>query len=336
MERCDGSLFDWWVLLRQSKDEALAPMIAFRRAFPLIIAVSLCAVFFLSFALIRKNMVPIEVLMEATQRIAQGAFGHAVEIHSGDEFATLGKSFNDMSEKLREGRTLLVRAAKLSTMGQMAAGVIHEVRQPLTAISGLLQLAMLTEPSSPQRKHVETALGAVGRLDAILERFRSFSRMSPEKMGSLSLSEVVAQVHTLMGHQFQMRKIQCAIHAEQDLPPVLGDEQGLHHNLIMNAIHAIEERKDGPRTLDVTVNVSGGKVFAKIRDTGCGMSADIMQRMFDPFFTTKDQDRGIGLGMAIVASILDTHGATIEVESRVGVGTTFTLAFTAAPTLAPA
>lgn len=324
----------WFAVLRQPRAEALAPMIEFRKAFALIIAISLCAVFLLTFGQIRKNMAPVEALKEATQRIAGGDFGHKVEVRTGDEFEALGKAFNDMSEKLREGRTLLVRAAKLSTMGQMAAGVIHEVRQPLTAISGLLQLVMLNEQSSQKVKNLETALGAVDRLDGILQRFRSFSRMSDEKMESLSLGRVVDQVYALMEHQFKMKDVRCAVHAEENLPPILGDQQGLHQvfsNLFINAVHAMEGKTEGRRNLDIRLCSSEAKVLVEISDTGCGMSADVMAHMFDPFFTTKDRNKGTGLGMAIVESILHKHGAKIEVKSTVGVGTTFTLTFSAAP-----
>jgi signal transduction histidine kinase len=324
----------WFVLLRQSRDEAFAPVIEFRRAFALVIVMSFCAMLLLSLRLIRKNTGPVEILREATQEIAQGDFGHTVDIRSGDEFEALGKSFNDMSEKLKEGRTLLIRAAKLSTMGQMSAGVIHEVRQPLTAISGLLQLVMQKEDSPEKRKYLETALGSVEHLDAILERFRAFSRVSQEKMESLSLKQVVDQIHTLMEHQLQMKRIRCSVQAEEDLPPVVGDRQGLHQvlsNLVVNAVQAMEDKKDGQRALDIKLSSSGGKVLVEIKDTGCGMSPDVIQHMFEPFFTTKDHDRGTGLGMAIVESILHKHSAKIEVESTVGVGSTFTLAFAAAP-----
>jgi signal transduction histidine kinase len=324
----------WVVLLRQSSDEALGPLVEFRKAFALIIVMAFCVVLLLSVRLIRKNTGPIEILKEATEEIARGALGHKVEIRSGDELEVLGKSFNDMSEKLKEGRTLLVRAAKLSTMGQMAAGVIHEVRQPLTAISALVELAMLNEDPPQKRKYLETARESVERLNAILERFRAFSRMSQEKMESLSLRQVLDQIYALMEHQFQMKQIRCTVHAEEDLPPVIGDRQGLHQvfsNLVVNAMQAMEGKKRGLRTLDITLSSSGGKVLVAFKDTGCGMSAEVMRHMYDPFFTTKDHDKGTGLGMAIVESILHTHGAKIEVESTVGVGTTFVLAFSGAP-----
>jgi len=325
---------EWIALLRQPRDEALAPMVEFTKAFPLIIVISLCVVLLLSFSQIQRTTRPIEILRDATQKIAQGAWGTKIEIKSGDEFESLGKSFNEMSDKLKEGRTLLVQAAKLSTMGQMAAGVIHEIKQPLTAIDGLLQLVMMNEHPPQQRKNLETASGAVKRLNAILERFRSFSRVSQEKMEPLSLAQVIGQVQALMEHQFGMKNIRCTVDAEENLPPVLGDEQGLHQvfsNLVINAVQAMEDKSEGQRDLDIRLHSSGVNVLAEVRDTGCGMSADVMERIFDPFFTTKDQDKGTGLGMAIVESILHQHGARIEVDSEVGAGTTFTLTFTAAP-----
>jgi signal transduction histidine kinase len=324
---------EWYVLLRQPEDEALALVREFRKAFPLIIVLSLSVVVLLSFNLIRRSLVPIEILMGATRKIAEGECGHTIRIRSGDEFELLGSSFNNMSKKLEENQTLLVRTAKLSTMGQMAAGIIHEVRQPLTAISGLVQLSLLHERSPEQRRRLETAFAAVGRLDGILQRFRSFSQMSKEEMVPLGLEEIVDQAYALMEHQFRRAKIACAVHAEEGLPLVLGDPQGLHQvfsNLVLNAMQAMEGKPEGQRALDIRLHSSDGKVLAEIADTGCGMSPDVIRRVFDPFFTTKDRDGGTGLGMAIVESILHKHKATIDVKSEVGVGTTFRLAFAVA------
>jgi len=325
---------EWKIVLSESREDILAPMANFKKSFPVLIILSLGMVFFISMSLIRKNMTPIEILRGATGKIAQGAFGHKVEIRSGDEFESLGSSFNEMSKKLKEGRNLLVQAAKMSTMGQMAAGTIHEVRQPLTAIYGLLQLSLMDNepPGADSKDRLKTALKAVERLDAILARFKSFSQMSEETIERLSVIEVIDQVYKLLEHQLGMKKIRCNIEHEEGLPPVLGDSQGLQQvvsNLLINAEHALEDKQDGPRTINIKTYSLEDKVFLELEDNGCGIPEDIRKRIFDPFFTTKEAEKGSGLGMAITESILHKHNARIGVESEVGVGTKFTIVFPA-------
>ena len=320
----------WTVLLSESEEDILGPMANFRKAFPVIIILSICMVFLLSINLIRKNMGPIEILREATQKISDGAFGHKVEITSGDEFEGLGKSFNEMSKKLKEGQALLVKAAKLSTMGQMAAGVLHEVKQPLTAIYGLLELSLMKAPPDDRSKRIKTALESVKRLNAILERFKSFAHMSEGIMETFSIKLALDQIYNLLEHQFKMKRIRCVIEKEQNLPYILGDQQGLQQvfsNLLINAVHALEDKEDGERLIYIKAYSSEENVFVEIGDNGCGIPEEIRNRIFDPFFTTKSAEKGTGLGMAIIESILHKHHARIGMESEVGVGTRFTIVF---------
>lgn len=322
----------WIIVLSESTDNVLAPMANFNKSFPVLIILSLGMVFFLSMILIRKNMGPIEILREATRAIGKGTFGHKVMIKSGDEFETLGSAFNEMSKKLEEGQTMLVRAAKMSTVGQMAAGVMHEIKQPLTAIHGLLQIALLEESSGVKKERLETTLKAVERLNNILGRFKSFSYMSEETMDSLSIIETVDQVCRLLEHEFILRQIQCTIDNEENLPPVLGDGQGLEQvlsNLLINAMHALESKRYGQRIINIKTYSYEDKVFLEIEDNGGGILKEIQDRIFEPFFTTKEQEEGTGLGMTIIESILHKHQASIEVKSEVRVGTIITIAFPA-------
>jgi len=325
---------EWIVVLSESNEDVLAPMANFKKSFPALIILSLGMVFFLSMSLIRKNMGPIEALREATRMIAQGAFGHKVEIRSGDEFESLGGSFNEMSKKLKEGQTLLVQAAKMGTMGQMAAGIIHEIKQPLTAIYGHLELAMMDEPSGKVKKRLVTALEAVERLNATLAKFQSFSHMSKEVMERISVIEVIDQVHNLLEHQFNMKQVRCILDNESNLPPILGDRQGLQQvisNLLINAVHSLEDKQKDQRIINIKTYSFEDKVFLEVEDNGCGIPKEIQNRIFDPFFTTKDPDKGTGLGMAIIESILHKHHSKIRVESEPGVGTKFTIVFPVLP-----
>jgi two-component system NtrC family sensor kinase len=255
-----------------------------------------------------------------------------VKIKSGDEFENLGEAFNQMSKKIKEGQALLVQAAKLSAIGQMAAGIIHEVKQPLTAIHCLLDLSLMDEKPGKTKERLESTMGQVKRLNNMLGKFKSFSHMSEEKMERLSLGNVIAQVYELFEHQFLRGQIHCHMESKENLPDILGDKQGLQQvftNLLINAVDALEDKNDGERIINVKTYSYEDKVFVEVDDNGCGIPEEIQTRIFDPFFTTKDEDKGTGLGMAIIESILHKHEASINVESEVGTGTKFTIAFSA-------
>jgi len=323
---------EWIVVLSKSKDDVLAPMDNFKKTFAILILFSFGLVFFLTKGLISKSLGPIEILKDAAKKISEGMYGHKVSIRSNDEFDGLGKDFNEMSEKLKEGQELLVHAAKMMTMGQMAAGVIHEIKQPLASIYGLLQLSMIDNSTTGEgKKRLETSMEAVNRLSIILERFKSFSLMSKETMEKISLNKIIRDIYEFMEHELMTRDIHCTIDSEENLPPVLGDRQGLQQvvsNLLVNAMHALEDKsEEGLRNITMKTYSTGEGVFFEIEDNGSGIPEEILEQIFDPFFTTKKAEMGMGLGMSIVESILHKHNARIGVESELGKGTKFTIVF---------
>jgi signal transduction histidine kinase len=324
---------EWTVVLTASEEALLAPMGRFKRSFPVVIVLSLGLVFVLSLILIRRSLTPMETLKEATRRIAGGEIGHQIVVRSGDEFEELGSAFNHMSGKLRETQEMLVRGQRLSTMGEMAAGMVHEIKQPLTAIHGLLEFSIVTDQLSDDAKErLNVALEGVKRLDGMLNKFGSFSRISKEKMEPLAVDEVMERVRVLLAHQMEMQRIECVADYPPSLPLIEGDRQALEQvfsNLLMNAIHALEER-EGSRRIELRAHASDVHVLVEVRDNGTGIPPEIRDKIFSPFFTTKGADRGTGLGMAIVESILHKHQAGIELDSRVGEGTTFRIRFAAA------
>lgn len=322
----------WIIVVSERKDTVLAAVSDFTKVFPVIAVISLGMVFFLSFHLVRKNTVPIEILRDATRKIADGHFGHKAEIRSGDEFEGLADAFNEMGERIEKSQALMVRTAKFSTMGQMAAGIMHEVKQPLTAISGILQLTLMDGASEKTAKRLETALQAVDRMNGILTRFKSFSHMTEKPMERVSVNEVLDQVLKLLSHQLAMGQVRCEVQLTDHLPHITGDSQALQQvfsNLILNASDALEGKDDGERIIRVNTRAEDGKVIAEVEDNGSGIPPEIREKIFDPFFTTKPPEKGTGLGLAIIASILNKHHASIKLKSSVGMGTRFTLAFSA-------
>lgn len=320
----------WLVVLCESKEDVFAPMADFKLVFTVILICTIAMVFLLSTKQIRKSMIPISILHDATERIANGSFGHRVEIDSRDEFQDLGASFNEMSRRLKEGQALLIQAAKMGAMGQMAAGIVHEIKQPLTAIHGLIGLTMMDSPSERTKEHLETIKAAVERLTLIVGKFGSFYQKSEERFESLSLESVIDRTYQLLAHQFSMKKILCTLEKEEELPEIFGDEKELQQvltNLLINAMDALEEKGDGEQRITIRTFSSEKGVFMEVEDNGSGIPEDNLKSVFDPFFTTKGDNRGTGLGLAIIESILHKHHATVRVESEVGKGTKFIIAF---------
>jgi signal transduction histidine kinase len=322
----------WVMVIGEPMASVLAPAADFQRFFPLILLLTLATIVALSLIRIRQTLTPVRRLQEATMRIADGELGHQVEIHSRDEFEALGESFNRMSLQLKDNEALLLQAERLSTIGRMSAGMVHEMKQPMTVISGYLELAMQGSLPEMTVEHLEKVNGAVRWLFSLVEKYRMFSRRPDSVLEKISLAAVAAQVHELFGHQFQVRRVTCRLENEQGQPAIMGNGSELQQvliNLLSNAMDSIDAREDGGRLIEMRTFVSNGRVSFRISDTGCGISRADRERIFEPFYTTKGAEKGTGLGMAVVHTILSRHEANIEVDSEPGKGTAITLTFPA-------
>jgi signal transduction histidine kinase len=322
----------WTVVVVESTAAAATLAKDFVWTFSSLIIFSLGLVFMLGQYLIRRNMGPIEVLQDATGRIAEGEFGHSVNIESGDEFEDLGRAFNEMSRRLEEGQKLLVRTARMGTMGQMASGFVHEVRQPLSAMMGHVQLVMFKDRDPDTLESLETVLGAIEDLDKIISRFRTFSQETPMEKVTLNLNDVVQEVYRLLAIRFTKRSIECRLELHDDDVKVWGDYRSLQQvlsNLMINALDELEAKEGGKPLLVIRTEGANDYATLTVIDNGRGIPEDIREKVFDPFFTTKPSDKGTGLGMAIVESIVHQHGASLELESAAG--TTIRIVFPSTP-----
>lgn len=323
----------WTIVMSQARSTVLAPVAYFKKFFFLFAVLTFLVVCLLSVVLIRKSLIPIETLRKGTEQIAKGEFGIEVDIRSGDEFENLGRDFNEMSRKLKEGREMLVQSAKMGAVGQMAAGVVHEIGQPLTSISGLIDIFGLGKPGDADKRRLDLMKKEMERLTTIISRFKNFARVSEHTMKPLSLNEVVEATYALLEHQLQMKRVYCNLEKQGELPPILGDRNSLQQvfiNLIINSMDALEGKKDEKPTVTVRTYSQNGKVCVEVKDNGSGIPKEIQEKIFDPFFTTKGPEKGTGLGLAIISSILHQHHANISLESEVGKGTQFKVSFPAA------
>lgn len=224
----------------------------------------------------------------------------------------------------------LRHADRLATIGQLAAGVAHEMNEPLSSILGFAQLA-LKAPAVPQqvaedlREIVDSSL----RAREIVKKLLLFARQTPPKKTRINLNEIVEDALFLLEAGCEKQGIHLVRRLAADPPIVEADPIQIRQvlvNLTVNAIQAIA----GEGTVTIETQAQAPNVVLAVTDTGHGMSPETLGKIFSPFFTTKDVGEGTGLGLAVVHGIVTSHGGTIDVESRVGQGTRFVVRLPAA------
>jgi two-component system, NtrC family, sensor kinase len=319
-------------------------------------AVALLAVVFLSglFVWIVVHN-PLRELETGTERIATGDLGYQIPVHSHDEVGELAHSFNDMSNRLQVAqaeitawaRTLeqrvdektrelkqahqrMLHVEKMATIGKMAAVVAHEINNPL---SGILTYSKLVKrwignnaASAPRQEEMQGSLDLIAseskRCGELVKNLLSFSRVSPMNLAWCDLNQVIDRCLRLVQHKMDMAGIQLNLELGPDLPMAHCDPAQIEQvvlAMVINAIDAMPQEGNLWISTRVTANSTMELV---IRDDGIGIPAEHLPHIFEPFYTTKESG-GSGLGLAISQNIVERHGGHIDVDSKVGQGTTF-------------
>ena len=295
---------------------------------------------------------PIGQMVAATHNIIAGRFDQEVQSDSHTEIALLAESFNAMLHSLRQmrgdleewGRTLeekvrqrteelvamqarVAQSERLASIGMLAAGVAHEINNPL---GGILALTGLTvedmRVDDPNRENLEEVIRQTERCRDIVKGLLAFSRQSKSNIQLLDLNKVIEDTLFLVTKQALFFNIKLVQNLAPELPRVLADGsqcQQVFMNILMNAVQAMDER--GTITIVTRHLIPEKCVEVAISDTGHGIPPQQIDRIFDPFFTTKASGKGTGLGLSIAYGIVTTHHGTISVRSEVGKGSTFTV-----------
>jgi signal transduction histidine kinase len=223
----------------------------------------------------------------------------------------------------------LIRSARLAAVGEMVAGVAHEINNPLASISGFLELALRELPSNlPQFEDLAIALSEARRAGEVVKRLLDFARQRDPEVEPANLNVVVQETILLLQHGSGAGQIQILTHFTEELPDVLIDRNQIKQVILNLAKNAIAAMPDGGE-LHLTTRIEthqGNKGLALIiEDTGEGIRPEDRERIFDPFFTTRPSGSGTGLGLSVTYAIVENHGGKIEVQSQVHVGSTFTV-----------
>ncbi|HZS60232.1 MAG TPA: ATP-binding protein [Gemmatimonadaceae bacterium] len=221
----------------------------------------------------------------------------------------------------REMRSRLMETERLAAVGELVAGVAHEVNNPLSSISAFAQLLLRDDTLSPQqRESIDVIRSETGRASQVVRDLLAFARRSAPQREPLDLNQVVERTVRLRNYQLTSSGIRVAMDLSPDIPAIHGDARQLQQvvlNLVTNAIQAMANVGGG--TLSIATRGDRHTVVLDVADTGPGIPSDLRQRIFEPFFTTKPEGEGTGLGLSVSYGIVTAHGGTITlVESATG------------------
>ncbi|MGQ9645153.1 MAG: ATP-binding protein [Thermodesulfobacteriota bacterium] len=303
----------------------------------------------LSLLLTRFVNRPLDKLLAATKTAAHGNLDHTVGIQSHDELGELANSFNNMISELKRSRdaieewtqTLehrvqertrelqqvqdqLIRAGKMAAIGELAAGVAHEINNPLTGVLTFSSLMLKkVDENHPWKKDLENIVQQTTRCRNIVRGLLDFARQRKPDKKEWDINNLVEQTLTLVEKQAPFQNIRITKEFKTGLPMLFvdGDQiQQVFMNILLNAADAMTENGG---TLKIQTELKDGMAMVSFTDTGCGIPKEHLPKLFDPFFTTKQTGKGTGLGLAISYGIIQSHSGDIEVESEVGKGSTF-------------
>jgi two-component system NtrC family sensor kinase len=304
---------------------------------------------------------PMQRLADANAALGRMDLEHPVEITSSRELWELARSFKSMrdqlgeamaeinlasqqleakvaerTEQLRRAHQHLVQSDRLASLGQLAASVAHEINNPLSGVLNYsaLMSRILKEDGVPQerlpefRGYLERVTEQTARAGRIVSDLLAFSRRSKPQRAPADLNTIVRTTVSLVSHKLRLMSVEAEMRLAEGLPLLPCDASQLQQvvlNLVMNGAQATRGNGSGRVTVTTRAAEGGEGLVLEVQDDGDGIAADTLDRIFDPFFTTKEEGKSLGLGLAVVYGIIESHGGEIGVRSTVGQGATFTV-----------
>ena len=274
---------------------------------------------------------PLQRITLAAVEVTKGGYGTEVDLRkSNDEIGLLADSFNEMSRKmaadideLRRLNEQLIRAEKLAAMGTLAAGVAHEVNNPLASISSLVQMMRAEAGHSDEtRERLNLISAQIERINQVTKDMTNFARSRPAAKQNVDINAIVSTAVRLANFDKVFQSLDVERKLADDLPSVFADDDQLQQvflNLLLNARDAMP---DGG-SLTIRSLLAGDHVTVEIADSGTGIDMTEAKQIFDPFFTTKPAGKGTGLGLAVCYGIVTAHDGRIEVAQNEPKGTIF-------------
>jgi len=271
---------------------------------------------------------PIDDLVEAARQVAAGNLEFSIPIKMNDEIGTLSATFNETIEKLRESRKLeerLHQVEKQSTLGRLAAGIAHEIRNPLNYINlSIDHVKTKFQPEAPDkaeayRKALDNIKAEVSRLKKMVNEFLEFGKPLKLTLRPCSFRSILSDVLSLLERKIEDQQIELSLQVGNGDAWIVADQEQIKTCLMNILINSIEAMPHGG-TLTITAENDGREVLrVSVSDTGSGIAQEVQASVFEPYFSTKDT--GIGLGLAITKKIIEDHGGKIWLQSAMSQGT---------------
>jgi len=349
----------WTAVVARPREQALAPLRALARGTLGVLELALLGVLLLAPLLARALARPIARLADGARELARGHLAHRLSPERPDELGDLARAFNDMGQalerahaellgfngqlqaqveartrELRDAQAQLSRSQRLAAMGDLAAGMAHEMNNPLAAILGNVQLVLMDLPEEDGPHRMLSAVHQQAqRIAGIVRELQLLSERQQRGRHALDLHRVLEQALETRGAGLNQGGVRVAREFHPGEARVLGDTQALgdvFSRLLCNALTALKDRPERTLTLATRV-VDAQWVRVEVRDTGRGIAREHLDRIFNPFFTTKQEWTGKGLSLAVCHRVVEDHGGTLTLHSDEGVGTTVTLLLPVAP-----
>ena len=334
----------WILVVEHETKEIFAPVIKLRNIL-LAISFGVTILAILVGLLISRSILnPIKKLTQATIDIGRGRLDTKVEIDSGDEVGSLAASFNKMTEDLKTTTTSverlnkeieerkkteehLIQAEKMGAIGKLSAGMAHEINNPLMGVMVLLQ-SLMSEKTKASKEyktlsHMETGLK---RIREVISKLLEFSRKEKLSFKIVKINDLIESALPLILHEFESKAIVLKKEYGKNLPEVMIASNAMQQvlmNILLNARDAVSNSHF--KNITIRTYSEGSMLNIKIRDKGCGIKKEDLEKIFNPFFTTKPVGKGLGMGLSIVKTIIEQHNGNIDVESQEGIGTDVTI-----------
>jgi two-component system NtrC family sensor kinase len=271
---------------------------------------------------------PVSQLLNATERVAEGDLSSKIAVRRNDEIGRLGDSFNEMTVKLAEANAQIYQSSKLASIGRLAAGVAHEINNPLTGVLTYSSFLLKRADDPEVKEDLEIIVRETKRCREIVRGLLDFSRQAPARKLAVDCNDVIRKSIAIVDNQLNVKGISVTTTLQDQLPPITADPNQLTQvliNLLVNAADAMDEGGEDVFLSTCVIETDDVRsVEIKIADTGSGIPEAHLEQIYEPFFTTKD-NKGTGLGLAVVWGIIKEHGGEIRVHSKEGLGTTFTI-----------
>ena len=329
--------YPWRFAVELTEDEAFSALSPWGGLSLVLEVLFISLLFGIAWVVARDVVAPISRLVRATRRVGDGDLAARVAVTGRDEIGELEQAFNDMTAALAETtdrvRELhqreIERASQLATVGELASGIAHEIKNPVMGVSNGLDLVRRRIGGDATLSPIIDEMGRqLARIQTAMQELLSFARPATPTLAPVNASHLVGRAIRLVQPSAERAGVRIEVRLDPTVPRFQADEDMLHQALVNLLMNAIEATASGGHVA-VTTKATKTEILFEIADTGRGISPADLESVFKPFFTTRHL--GTGLGLSITRQIVERHGGTVTIESRENVGTTVTMRMPMSP-----